>query len=176
MWQPRWEGSLGKNGYMYMYSWVPSLLTWNYHNIFNRLYTNTKKSLKNRLYTNTKKSLKKLKSIFRKTSFCDFCLSLLENVEWETYEGVTHTTWPSTPWGSSWVGKTLLRELSSQMVKKTICQWHLKAHSAWFFLAVESSPLLDVGKKHLLPLGANLNMPLSLKPEYTLVLSWTGVH
>ena len=101
-----------------MYSWVPSLLTWNYHNIFNRLYTNTKKSLKNRLYTNTKKSLKKLKSIFRKTSFCDFCLSLLENVEWETCEGVTHTTWPSTPWGSSWVGKTLLRELSSQMVKK----------------------------------------------------------
>ena len=166
MWQPRWEGSLGKNGYMYMmYSWVPSLSTWNNGNILNRLYTNTKKSFKT------------LKSIFRKTSFCDFCLSLLENVKWETCEGVTHTTWPSTPWGSSWVGKTLLCELSSQMVKKkTICQWHLKAHSAWFFLAVEYSPLLVVGKKHLLPLGANLNLPLSLKPEYTLVPSWTGVH
>ena len=24
MWQPGWEGSLGKNGYMYMYSWVAS--------------------------------------------------------------------------------------------------------------------------------------------------------
>ena len=23
MWQPRWEGSLGENGYMYMYGWVP---------------------------------------------------------------------------------------------------------------------------------------------------------
>ena len=27
----------GKNGYMYMYNWVPSLLTWNYHNTVNRL-------------------------------------------------------------------------------------------------------------------------------------------
>lgn len=69
------------------------------------------------------------------------------------------TRWPCTPWGSSWVGKTLLCELSSQMVKKKpICQWHLRAHSAWSFLAVESPPLLDVGKKHLLPLGAHLNL------------------
>ena len=29
--------SLGENGYVYMYGWVPSLLTWNYHNIVNRL-------------------------------------------------------------------------------------------------------------------------------------------
>ena len=28
-----WEGSLGKNGYMYIYGWVPLLSTWNYHNI-----------------------------------------------------------------------------------------------------------------------------------------------
>ena len=27
MWQFEWEGSLGKNGYMYMYGWVPSLST-----------------------------------------------------------------------------------------------------------------------------------------------------
>ena len=33
MWQPGWEGSLGENGYMYMYGWVPSLFTWNYHSI-----------------------------------------------------------------------------------------------------------------------------------------------
>ena len=42
MWQPGWEGSLGENGYMYMYGWVPSLSTWNYDNIVTRLYPNTK--------------------------------------------------------------------------------------------------------------------------------------
>ena len=38
MWQPRWEGSLGQNEYMYVYGWVPFLLTWNYHNIAKQLY------------------------------------------------------------------------------------------------------------------------------------------
>ena len=33
MWQPGLEESLGENEYMYMYGWVPSLFTWNYHNI-----------------------------------------------------------------------------------------------------------------------------------------------
>ena len=42
MWQPEWEGSLGENGYMYMYGWVHSLFTWNYHNIINCLYSNIK--------------------------------------------------------------------------------------------------------------------------------------
>ena len=30
----------------YMYGWVPLLLTWNYHNVINRLYPNKIKSLK----------------------------------------------------------------------------------------------------------------------------------
>ena len=35
---PGWDGGLRENGYMYMYGWVPSLFTSNYHNIFvNRL-------------------------------------------------------------------------------------------------------------------------------------------
>ena len=38
MWQPGWEQSLGENGYMYMYGWVPSLFTWNSHNIVNWLF------------------------------------------------------------------------------------------------------------------------------------------
>ena len=38
MWQPGWEGTLGENGYMYMYGWVPSLFTWNSHNIVNWLF------------------------------------------------------------------------------------------------------------------------------------------
>ena len=37
MWQLGQEGSLGKSGHMYMYSWVPLLFTWNYHNIVNWL-------------------------------------------------------------------------------------------------------------------------------------------
>ena len=31
-----------KNGYMYKYDWIPLLFTWNYHNIVNRPYPNTK--------------------------------------------------------------------------------------------------------------------------------------
>ena len=34
MWQHGWEGSLGKNGYAYMYGWIPPLLfSWSYHNM-----------------------------------------------------------------------------------------------------------------------------------------------
>ena len=35
-------GNLGENGSMCMYAWVPSLATWNYHNIVNRLHPNEK--------------------------------------------------------------------------------------------------------------------------------------
>ena len=37
MWQPGWEGSMGENGYIFMYGWVPSLFSWNYDNIINQL-------------------------------------------------------------------------------------------------------------------------------------------
>ena len=33
MWQTRWEESLGENGYMFKCGWIPSLFTWNFHNI-----------------------------------------------------------------------------------------------------------------------------------------------
>ena len=42
MLQPGWEGSLGENGYTYMYWWVPLLFTWDSLNIVNQLYLNTK--------------------------------------------------------------------------------------------------------------------------------------
>ena len=41
MWQHGWEESLGENGYMYMYGWVPLLFTLNYHNTVNQLNSNT---------------------------------------------------------------------------------------------------------------------------------------
>ena len=38
-----WMGRVwGKNGYMYVYGWVPLLSTWNNHNIVNQLYSNIK--------------------------------------------------------------------------------------------------------------------------------------
>ena len=38
-----WMGEfLGKNQYMYTYDWIPSVFTWNYHNVVNWLYPNTK--------------------------------------------------------------------------------------------------------------------------------------
>ena len=42
MWQPGWEGNLGENGNMYVYSWVALLSTWNYHNIVNWPYSDIK--------------------------------------------------------------------------------------------------------------------------------------
>ena len=42
VWQPGWEGGWGEDGYMYMFGWVPLLLTWNYHYIVNQLHTNKK--------------------------------------------------------------------------------------------------------------------------------------
>ena len=39
MWQPGWERNLQENGCIYMYGWIPSLLTWNHHNIVNWLYS-----------------------------------------------------------------------------------------------------------------------------------------
>ena len=41
MQDPGEKGSLGENGYMDMYDWVPSLSTWNCHNIVNWLYSDT---------------------------------------------------------------------------------------------------------------------------------------
>ena len=38
----QWEGSLGKNWYMYQCGWIHLLSTWNYHNILIQLYPNTK--------------------------------------------------------------------------------------------------------------------------------------
>ena len=35
-------GGFGENGYMYMYGWIPSLFSWDYHNAVNWLYLNTK--------------------------------------------------------------------------------------------------------------------------------------
>ena len=46
MWQPRWERSLGENGYMHVYGWVPLLFTWSNHSIINWLYLNTKVKVK----------------------------------------------------------------------------------------------------------------------------------
>ena len=37
-----WEESLGENGYMYVYGWIPLLFTWICHNIANRLYPKKK--------------------------------------------------------------------------------------------------------------------------------------
>ena len=37
LWQPGWERGWGENGSVYIYDWVPSLFTWNYHNSVNWL-------------------------------------------------------------------------------------------------------------------------------------------
>ena len=42
--QTRTDQSLGSQ-LLYVYGWVPSLSTWNYHNIINRLYPQCKMCL-----------------------------------------------------------------------------------------------------------------------------------
>ena len=59
--QPGWEGSLGGNGYMYIYGWLPLLSTRTYHNIINQLHCSTKNINKKR-----KKWILDFSSIFRK--------------------------------------------------------------------------------------------------------------
>ena len=47
MWQPGWDGNSGDKGYICMSGWVPSLFTWDYHDIVHWLYSSTKwKALK----------------------------------------------------------------------------------------------------------------------------------
>ena len=41
--QPGWEGSLGEKGHLYVHGWVLSPFIWNYRNIVNWLYSNSKK-------------------------------------------------------------------------------------------------------------------------------------
>ena len=41
MWLLGWEGSMRENEYMCMYGWVSLPSTWNFHNIVNRLYSNS---------------------------------------------------------------------------------------------------------------------------------------
>ena len=55
MWEPGWDGGLGKNGYMCMYGLLPSLFIWNYHNIVNWLYFNIKQKVQR--WKNLKKDL-----------------------------------------------------------------------------------------------------------------------
>ena len=43
LWSSLNEGSLGENGYMYMYDWVPLLPTWNYNITANQLHFDIKK-------------------------------------------------------------------------------------------------------------------------------------
>ena len=63
MCQTGWDGDLGENGYMYMYGWVFSLSTWNYHNVVNWLYPNTKQKVWKKNYVNT------IKHSFTRTHF-----------------------------------------------------------------------------------------------------------
>ena len=62
MGQSEWEGSLGENGYVYMYDWVPLLPTWNYNIIVKQLHFDIKK------LKQTTQKLKKNKNAFTKTS------------------------------------------------------------------------------------------------------------
>ena len=55
-------GGLGENGYMYMYDWVPSLFTWNYHKVGNQLYPKTKYKIQKNVSTLTMQAFSLVKS------------------------------------------------------------------------------------------------------------------
>ena len=65
------EGSLGENGYVCMYGWVPLLSIGNHHNIVNWIYSNTKQKLL--LFFFKKKNVSPGKTwcfFFKSYSFC----------------------------------------------------------------------------------------------------------
>ena len=97
MWQPGWEGGLGENGYIYMYGWVPALSTWNYHNIANRLYPNTK-------------YLVFLKNIFQWTKQTKIHL-------WRHERGKEMITWTSTA-----CSKCLEEQVGAKALR-WVCTW-----------------------------------------------------
>ena len=66
MWQPGWNESLGENGCMCMYGLVLLLSAWNYHNIANRPFSNTKQEVKKQ---NPSSSLKRLKAAGQKRNW-----------------------------------------------------------------------------------------------------------
>ena len=88
--EPGWGCSLGENGYMYVYDWVPLLFTWNYYNVVSLLYHSTK-------YFGVKKI--KIKMAFgqinyRKAGLQDMKrVSLLEDI-WEPYHGMGYYELP----------------------------------------------------------------------------------
>ena len=44
--QKGYAWDLGENGYMFMYGWIPSMFTWNYHSIVHQLNPNVKQKVK----------------------------------------------------------------------------------------------------------------------------------
>ena len=86
MWQPGCEWGLGEKGYMHMYGWVPLKFIWNYHNIADQLYSNTKLKVQKK-----KKNLP---------------VKLLKGGTWERSRGITHhpqelsSFFRETMWGS----------------------------------------------------------------------------
>ena len=113
MWQPGWEGSLGENGHMCMYGWVPSLFTWNYHNIVYWLYPIWKKKF--RKQTSLRKChvyLKHLICTKMKVYMYTWAMFLFDIVDWccigETCftNAVVHLR---GTWFSSWFVFTVIR-------------------------------------------------------------------
>ena len=69
-------GSLGENGYMYMYGWVSLLSTWNYHNTVNPLWYKIK-SQKEKKKNGRPYNLKTLKNKYVKTN-----INLMKSIEY----------------------------------------------------------------------------------------------
>ena len=81
MWQPRWEGTLSENGYIYMSGWILQLLTWNYHNIVTwlNLYT----LIQNKMFLK-----------IRMNSVITLCKSYISHGRWY---GIFALIWPWFP-------------------------------------------------------------------------------
>ena len=73
-----WTWSLGENGCMYMYGWVPSLFTWNDHSIVNRLYSRTKWKAENKNKMDGSETWPVCQYNFRATKSLTICERLSE--------------------------------------------------------------------------------------------------
>ena len=130
------ERSLGENGYMYMYGWVPSLFTWNNHNTDNWLYPPPKK-------------IKSLKFVGKKNSMeARNDLGLFLNGEsyqlWSQHKIDAHSNWENE---KSWTKKEMTRV------------WEEFKHQQRIFICVLHMPYPGTG--HIWESLSNLKLQVS---------------
>lgn len=100
---------------IYMCGWAPSLFTWHYHNVVNRLHPNTKEKcccMAKKFFLIIKEAL-----CYKNSFFLILSAMLSQPITWSNWSGKLKTT-PSKPW--PWRARLLLKEAA---VAASVAPW-----------------------------------------------------